>query len=200
MIERLPRPPAPRPPTSPTPSSTAPTPSCSPARPASATTRSRRSGPWRRIVEAAEEDILAKGLPPLTERNKPRTQGGAVARAAAEIGDFLGAKSLVAFTQSGDTARRLSRYRSPIPLLAFTPTPPTRAQLTLTWGVETFLGPHVDPTDEMVDQVDELAAGATAAARRATWSSSRPAPLPASPGSTNPLRVHHIGSAVSHGN
>ncbi|MEK8170346.1 pyruvate kinase alpha/beta domain-containing protein [Streptomyces sp. M19] len=38
-----------------------------------------------------------------------------MARAAAEMGDFLGAKALVAFTQSGDTARRLSRYRSPIP-------------------------------------------------------------------------------------
>ncbi|MCE0444532.1 pyruvate kinase [Streptomyces tricolor] len=55
------------------------------------------------------------GLPPLTERTKPRTQGGAVARAAAEMGDFLGARFLVAFTQSGDTARRLSRYRSPDP-------------------------------------------------------------------------------------
>ena len=94
-----------------------------------------------KIVEAAEEDILAKGLPPLTERNKPRTQAGAVARAAAEIGDFLGAKFLVAFTQSGDTARRLSRYRSPIPLLAFTPEPATRSQLNLTWGVETLPRP-----------------------------------------------------------
>ena len=105
-----------------------------------------------RIVEAAEEDILAKGLPPLTERSKPRTQGGAVARAAAEMGDFLGAKFLVAFTQSGDTVRRLSRYRSPIPLLAFTPVAATRAQLNLTWGVETFLGPHVESTDAMVQQ------------------------------------------------
>ncbi len=109
-----------------------------------------------RIVEAAEEDILARGLPPLTEHNKPRTQGGAVARAAAEMGDFLGARFLVAFTQSGDTARRLSRYRSPIPLLAFTPDPATRSQLSLSWGVETFLGPHVGSTDAMVDQVDEL--------------------------------------------
>lgn len=108
-----------------------------------------------RIVEAAEEDILAKGLPPLTDRNKPRTQGGAVARAAAEMGDFLGAKFLVAFTQSGDTVKRLSRYRSPIPLLAFTPDTATRAQLNLTWGVETFLGPHVESTDAMVAQVDE---------------------------------------------
>ncbi|GAA3306520.1 hypothetical protein GCM10020295_62970 [Streptomyces cinereospinus] len=87
-----------------------------------------------KIVEAAEEDLLAQGLSPLAALDKPRTQGGAVARAAAETGDFLGAKFLVAFTQSGDTARRLSRYRSPIPLLAFTPEPATRSQLSLTWG------------------------------------------------------------------
>lgn len=71
------------------------------------------------------------------------------------MGDFLGAKFLVAFTQSGDTVKRLSRYRSPIPLLAFTPDEATCAQLNLTWGVETFLGPHVDSTDAMVAQVDE---------------------------------------------
>ena len=49
-----------------------------------------------------------------------------MARAAAEMGDFLGAKYLVAFTQSGDTVRRLSRYRSPVPVLAFTPDAATR--------------------------------------------------------------------------
>ena len=108
-----------------------------------------------RIVEAAEENILAAGLPPLTAGNKPRTQGGAVARAAAEMGDFLGAKYLIAFTQSGDTARRLSRYRSPIPTLAFTPDPATRSQLNLTWGVETFMAADAESTDEMVSQVDE---------------------------------------------
>ncbi|MFI7007947.1 pyruvate kinase [Streptomyces sp. NPDC050145] len=145
-----------------------------------------------RIVEAAEEDILAKGLPPLTERNKPRTQGGAVARAAAEMGDFLGAKLLVAFTQSGDTVRRLSRYRSPIPLLAFTPDPATRSQLNLTWGVETFLGPHVDSTDAMVAQVDEelLKIGRCAKGDTVVITAGSP---PGVPGSTNLVRVHHIG-------
>ncbi|MFD5157453.1 pyruvate kinase [Streptomyces hawaiiensis] len=144
-----------------------------------------------RIVEAAEEDILAKGLPPLTERNKPRTQGGAVARAAAEIGDFLGAKYLVAFTQSGDTARRLSRYRSPIPLLAFTPDPATRSQLALTWGVETFLGPSVDSTDAMVDQVDELLLRYGRCEKGDTVVITAGSP-PGVSGSTNMVRVHHI--------
>ena len=144
-----------------------------------------------RIVEAAEEDILAKGLPPLTERNKPRTQGGAVARAAAEIGDFLGAKFLVAFTQSGDTARRLSRYRSPIPLLAFTPDQATRSQLSLTWGVETFLGPCVDSTDAMVDQVDELLLRLGRCRPGDTVVITAGSP-PGVSGSTNMVRVHHI--------
>ncbi|MFF5251665.1 pyruvate kinase [Streptomyces leeuwenhoekii] len=145
-----------------------------------------------RIVEAAEEDILARGLPPLTERNKPRTQGGAVARAAAEMGDFLGARFLVAFTQSGDTARRLSRYRSPIPLLAFTPAPATRSQLSLTWGVETYLGPHVDSTDAMVDQVDELLTenGRCREGDLVVITAGSP---PGVSGTTNLVRVHRIG-------
>ncbi|KDQ66606.1 MULTISPECIES: pyruvate kinase [Streptomyces] len=145
-----------------------------------------------RIVEAAEEDILAKGLPPLTDRNKPRTQGGAVARAAAEMGDFLGAKALVAFTQSGDTVKRLSRYRSPIPLLAFTPDEATRAQLNLTWGVETFLGPHVESTDAMVAQVDEelLRIGRCRKGDVVVITAGSP---PGVAGTTNLVRVHHIG-------
>ncbi|GAA2136272.1 pyruvate kinase [Streptomyces synnematoformans] len=149
-----------------------------------------------RIVAAAEEEVLAKGLPPLTDRSKPRTQGGAVARAAAEIGDFLGARYLVAFTQSGDTVRRLSRYRSPIPVLAFTPDPATRSQLNLTWGVETFLGPVVQTTDEMVAQVDEqlLKIGRCRRGDVVVITAGSP---PGVPGSTNLVRVHHIGDEDS---
>ncbi|MHC5700498.1 pyruvate kinase [Streptomyces tirandamycinicus] len=145
-----------------------------------------------RIVEAAEQELLAKGLPPLTESGKPRTQGGSVARAAAEIGDFLGAGFLVAFTQSGDTVRRLSRYRSPIPLLAFTPDPATRSRLSLTWGVETFLGPRVDSTDAMVAQVDEELLRIGRCKRGDTVVITAGSP-PGVAGSTNLVRVHHIG-------
>src|SRR5262249_44968384 len=105
-----------------------------------------------RIICAVENETVAKGLPPAI--SKPRTKGGAVARAAAELGDYLSAKYLVAFTQSGDTARRLSRYRSPIPIVAFSPEPGVRSQLALSWGVESFTGPMVNHTDDMVRQVD----------------------------------------------
>ncbi|WP_019545690.1 pyruvate kinase [Streptomyces sulphureus] len=151
-----------------------------------------------RIVGAAEDEVLAKGLPPLTERSKPRTQGGAVARAAAEMGDFLGAKYLVAFTQSGDTVRRLARYRSPIPVLAFTPDTATHSQLSLSWGVETFLGPTVASTDEMVDQVDEqlLKLGRCRRGDLVIITAGSP---PGVPGSTNLVRVHRIGEDDAEG-
>ncbi|MFF5358939.1 pyruvate kinase [Streptomyces scabiei] len=145
-----------------------------------------------RIVVAAESELPAKGLPPLTEHNKPRTQGGAMARAAAELGDFLDARFLVAFSQSGDTARRLSRYRSPIPLLAFTPDPATRSQLSLTWGVETFLGPRVDSTDAMVDQVDELLLRYGRCRKGDVVVITAGSP-PGVAGTTNMVRVHRIG-------
>ncbi|OKJ08277.1 pyruvate kinase [Kitasatospora sp. CB01950] len=145
-----------------------------------------------RIVEAAETEILTGGLPPLTEKSKPRTQGGAVARAAAEIGDFLDAKYLIAFTQSGDTARRLTRYRSPIPVLAFTYEPAVRSRLALTWGVETFLGPFVTTTDEMVAQVDAqlLSLGRCKRGDIVVITAGSP---PGLAGSTNLVRVHHVG-------
>ncbi|KRV49210.1 pyruvate kinase [Wenjunlia vitaminophila] len=146
-----------------------------------------------RIVSAAEEEVLAKGLPPLIESTKPRTQGGAVARAAAEMGDYLGATYLIAFTKSGDTARRLSRYRSPIPVLAFSPEPTTRNQLSLTWGVETFLGPLASHTDEMVEQVDAelLKIGRCREGDLVIITAGSP---PGAPGSTNLVRVHRIAA------
>src|SRR5204863_8925515 len=67
-----------------------------------------------RIIEAAEHD-WPFSLPAST----PETTGSAIARAAAEVGAAVGARALVAFTMTGETARRLARCRSPIPLLGF---------------------------------------------------------------------------------
>ncbi|AQW53487.1 pyruvate kinase [Streptomyces violaceusniger] len=147
-----------------------------------------------RIVQAAEQELLSRGLQPLVPGKKPRTQGGSVARAAAEIADFLGAKSLVAFTQSGDTARRLSRYRAQQPILAFTTDAATRNQLTLSWGVESFVAPYVEHTDAMVDLVDAelLKLGRYNEGDTMIITAGSP---PGVPGTTNMVRVHHLGGA-----
>lgn len=52
-----------------------------------------------------------------------RTKRGVISYAARDIGERLDAKALVAFTQSGDTVRRLARLHTPLPLLAFTAWP-----------------------------------------------------------------------------
>ncbi len=141
-----------------------------------------------RIISAAEEEL---GRVPRVETELPGI-GGAIAAAAAEVGRRVGASALVAFTQSGDTARRLAEYRSPIPLLAFTPIPDVRSQLALTWGVETFLVPAVQHTDEMVRQVDSamLELGRMQPGEYVTIVAGSP---PSTSGSTNAMRVHRLG-------
>jgi pyruvate kinase len=145
-----------------------------------------------KIVVAAEQELLSRGLQPLVPGKKPRTQGGSVARAACEMADFLDAKMLVAFTKSGDTARRLSRYRTVQPILAFTSEPETRNQLTLTWGVETFVVPHVNHTDEMVELVDAELLRLNRHETGDTMIITAGSP-PGVPGTTNMVRVHHLG-------
>ena len=147
-----------------------------------------------RIIAAAEVESL-HAEPSLAR--VPTTTGGAIARAAAEVGAIVGATALVAFTTSGETVRRLARYRSPIPLLAFTPEPATRSQLALTWGVETFIVPPVRHTDEMVRQV-EIALIETVRCRTGDKIVIVAGSPPGTPGRTNALRVHRIGDAIAH--
>jgi pyruvate kinase len=145
-----------------------------------------------RIIDTVERDGLDR-IPPLGTR--PRSHGGAITWAAAEVANLLGAKFLVAFTQSGDSARRMSRLRSSIPLLAFTPLETTRNQLALSWGVEPFLVPQVSHTDEMVLQVDRMLVDMSRCSRGDLVIVVAGSP-PGTPGSTNTLRIHRIGESV----
>jgi pyruvate kinase len=131
------------------------------------------------------------GVPRL--QHDPRTRGGALTVAASQIARAVGAKALVAFTVTGDTVRRLSRLHCELPLLAFTPERAVRDQLALSWGVETFLIPFVHHTDDMFRQVDEqiLTMGQGSVGDYVVVVAGSP---PGTPGSTNTLRVHQLGS------
>ncbi|WP_434440519.1 pyruvate kinase [Lentzea sp. E54] len=141
-----------------------------------------------RIIEAVETESVV--VPPLT--HVPRTKRGVISYAARDIGERLNAKALVAFTQSGDTVRRLARLHTHLPLLAFTPEPAVRSQLALTWGTETFLVPRVESTDEMVRQVDTamIEIGRYQAGDLMVVVAGSP---PGTIGSTNLIRVHRLG-------
>ncbi|WP_461154746.1 pyruvate kinase [Saccharopolyspora tripterygii] len=141
-----------------------------------------------RIVEAVES---GSPTPPQLS-HVPRTKRGVISYAARDIGERLNAKALVAFTQSGDTVRRLARLHTRLPLLAFTPEESVRSQLALTWGTETFLVPKVDTTDQMVRQVDQamLSLGKSQRGDMVVVVAGSP---PGTVGSTNLIRVHRLG-------
>ncbi|MBF4578264.1 pyruvate kinase [Frigoribacterium sp. VKM Ac-2530] len=144
-----------------------------------------------RIVASTEEHGLER-IPPLG--TKPRTQGGAITLAAADVAEFVQARYLCVFTESGDSVRRMSRLRHSIPILAFTPNEATRRRMALSWGVQSFLVENVTHTDAMFEQVDDILLGNALA-----LSGEKVIVIAGSPpgiaGSTNDLRVHRVGDA-----
>ena len=145
-----------------------------------------------RIIERTE-DVALDQIPPL--KHSPATKAGAITKAATEVGLTVGAKYLVAFTQSGDSARRMSRLRSPIPMLALTPEIGTYNRLALSWGVESLLTSTVNHTDEMVMQVDSILIESKRVKIGDLVLIVAGSP-PGIPGSINAMRVHKIGDAV----
>jgi pyruvate kinase len=144
-----------------------------------------------RIVETTEAGSIA--VPRL--QHDPRTRGGALTSAASTIATSIGAKALVAFSQTGDTVRRLARLHCNLPLLALTPEPSVRSQLALSWGVESILVPYVHHTDDMFRQVDRtlLEVHTAQPGDYVVIVAGTPA---GTPGSTNTLRIHQLGSLV----
>jgi pyruvate kinase len=145
-----------------------------------------------RIISSTEENGFDKIEPMPT---KPKTMGGAVTRAAVQIGETVGAKFLIIFTETGGSATRMARLRPRLPMLAFTSDPRVRSRLALVWGVETYLVPRMQHTDQFAMQVDLnlIPQGRVAKGDRVVIVAGSP---PGIPGSTNALRVHRVGDAV----
>ncbi len=145
-----------------------------------------------RIIEHVETWALHQ-LPPLSDPWTGST-ARALTHAAVGVAEGVDATHLIAFTETGSSARLIARWRSRTPLLAFTPNPRTRSMLSLVWGVETFLVPQVKHTDDMVVQVDKglLDIGRATYGDRVVIVAGVP---PGVPGTTNGMRVHKIGNA-----
>ena len=144
-----------------------------------------------RIIESTEDHGIER-IPELG--TKPRTQGGAITLAAKEVAEFVDAKYLCVFTESGDSARRMARLRSEIPMIVLTPHEHIRRRMALTWGVKSYLVDAVTHTDQMFGQVDDLllGEGLAEAGDKVVVIAGSP---PGIAGSTNDLRVHKVGDA-----
>lgn len=145
-----------------------------------------------KIILSTEENGLDR-IPGLG--TKPHTHAGAVSLAGMEIAELLGSKFVCVFTESGDSLKRISRLRSAVPVLTFTPNQDVANRLSLVWGARTFLVPKVDHTDAMFDQVDQtvMSEGLCKTGDEVVVIAGTP---PGVPGSTNTLRVHKVGSGA----
>ena len=145
-----------------------------------------------RIIEKTERDGVARAGDPGYVNATGTAR--ALTRAAATVAKQIGARYLCTFTETGLSARLVSRHRPDVPILAFSPHEQTRAQLSLVWGVETYLVGQVNHTDDMVRQVEAelLDHGRAELGDRVVMVAGVP---PGVPGTTNGLRVHLMGMA-----
>ena len=142
-----------------------------------------------RIIKSAEDGDIE--VPTL--RTTPRTNAGIIARSARDVAEAVNASAIAAFTQSGDTVRRLARLHSRIPVIAFTPIEKVRNQLTLSWGIRTFIVDTVQHTDEMIWQVDIALRELGLHDHKDLIVMVAGSP-PGRSGSTNLIRLHRIGA------
>ncbi len=75
----------------------------------------------------------------------------AISHGTVQIAKEIGANAIVTITSSGFTARNISKYRSPVPVIAVTQDEHQLRALQLFWGIESILGPYSPNTDEMID-------------------------------------------------
>jgi pyruvate kinase len=143
------------------------------------------------IVDYTEENGLER-LPKLPKR-KDLDVAEAIAKEAVDVAKTIGARHLVAFTETGRSARIMAASRPRIPMMAFTPNVAVRHQLSVVWGMHTSLVAPASHTDQMVEQIDTelLAKDDTRVGERCVLIAGVP---PGISGSTNSMRVHVIGS------
>jgi pyruvate kinase len=142
-----------------------------------------------RIIEATEVGGGAR-IHQMTAT--PHTHAGILTNAAAQIAGTMEASYLVAFTESGDSARRMARLRSPIPLIALTPNREVQRQLALDWGIAAFQVPNFEHTDQMIYGTDAVLRAHGLGDDGETVVIVSGAPM-GKTGTTNQILIHRIG-------
>lgn len=79
-----------------------------------------------------------------------------ITRAAKELAHDRNVTAIAVFTQTGRTARLISKSRPRVPIFAFTPVQKTFNRLAMLWGVIPFLVPHVNTVEEMLSSVEKI--------------------------------------------
>ena len=110
-----------------------------------------------RIAISVESDPGYAARLHFTETKADATTADALSDAAREIAVTVSARTIICFTSSGSTARRVSRERPAVPLLVLTPKLETARRLGLLWGVHAVHTRDVASFEEMVAKAKRMA-------------------------------------------
>ncbi len=143
-----------------------------------------------RIAERTERSLTRTHV----DRRRPEVYGfpQAIADAACHAARDLKAKAIVAFTQSGSTARLISQERPEVPIIALTPYAEVQRRLALCWGVSARLIRKVETTDEMLEAVEATLLGDGSVRTNEVLVIISGAPMWVT-GTTNLLKLHRVG-------
>ncbi len=119
----------------------------------------------------------------------------AIAKAAVEVTHNLGISNLACFTESGNTARLLSKYRPEADIIAFTNNEPTFRRMAGYWGVRPRLIGRYDTTDDLIIAAGEalIAEGVVEAGEHVVMVAGIP---PNQGAQTNLVQIHRVGSGL----
>jgi pyruvate kinase len=149
------------------------------------------------VVRTMDEIIqyqAKKGITHIAEVNKfdEDTPSAAIATAAFNIARKIGAKYIIALTETGSSVRSISRFRGPVRIVALTPYQRVKNNLQLCWGVDPHLAPPINKADEVLIQIDKkmLALGKVKIGDKVVVMYGAPIGLK---GSTNSIIAHKVG-------
>jgi pyruvate kinase len=147
-----------------------------------------------RVAERAERDVLWDE----TRRRRRQEPVGvgfpdAISDAASGAAHALDARAIVAFTQSGFSARRISQARPDAPIIALTPFVEVQRRLALSWGVSSRLIRKVETTDEMLDEIEAALLGDGTVSPGDVLVIISGSPMWVA-GTTNLLKLHRVGA------
>lgn len=151
-----------------------------------------------RIALRAEEALYQEETLRRRRRDKQISITDAISQAVANTARDLEAAAIIAPTESGYTAKLISKYRPQAPIIAITPHLHVLRKLCLIWGVTGIQGAAADTTDEMLDEAvrSSIEAGVIRYGDLVVITGGVPV---REPGTTNLLKVHVVGDIAAKG-
>lgn len=147
-----------------------------------------------RTEKALEYRKILAHFEPVTHN----TVTDAISYATCHAAQELGAAAIISATQSGHTARMVSKYKPEAPIIAVTPSEKVASALSLTWGVYPLLCPPTSHTDETFDTAVSVALEAEVIKNGDLVVLTAGVPVGV-PGTTNFMRIDTVGEAIIRG-